>query len=232
MSTTATDSFWTQYDALAASDAVLAGLLDTWGRHNPYNWSENHEASHGRGLASNFDAMVLHIIRQQVSLAAADAIYDRVASRVGGSVTPIAIATASGDDLRAAGLSRQKVSYVVDLAQRHLAGSIDLDDMHHLTDDEAVPALTAVRGIGRWTAEVFMIAQLHREDVLPANDVGIRRAVQLAWHLDSMPSEKDVRQRGEQWAPYRTFASEVLWYSLPEVHQRPSSAPTTPTVVG
>jgi DNA-3-methyladenine glycosylase II len=228
MTVTADSSFTKQYDTLAAADPVLAALLDKWGRQNPFRWAADDGASHGRGLSSNFDAMVLHIIRQQVSLAAADTIYDRVVTQLGGAITPASIAAATADDLRSAGLSRQKASYVTDLAIRHLEGTLNLDDMHDLSDTAATAALTAVRGVGRWTAEVFLIAQLHREDILPANDVGIRRAVQLAWQLDAMPTEKEVRTRGERWAPYRTFAAEALWFSLPEAHHQPPVEPALP----
>jgi 3-methyladenine DNA glycosylase/8-oxoguanine DNA glycosylase len=113
----------------------------------------------------------------------------------------------------AAGPSRQKFSYLFDLALRQNRGSINVQGLGDLDDDEVVSQLSSLQGVGRWTAEMFLIHQLHRHDVLPSSDIGIRRGIERTYRLSALPSAADVRSRGELWAPYRTFASELLWHS-------------------
>jgi DNA-3-methyladenine glycosylase II len=201
--------FEQQYRSLAEVDAVLARLVATYGRPDPFEWHDG-----GRSGSSNFAAMVLHITGQQISTKAAFAIFDRIAAAAGGTPTPDGILALSAERLRGLGLSWAKAAYLRDLAQRQASGLIDLEDMTGLDDDEAIAALTAVRGIGLWSAETFLINQLHRTDVLPAGDAGIRRAVRDAWELEAMPSVGEVRERASAWAPHRSYAAALLWRSL------------------
>src|SRR3954451_11308555 len=118
------------------------------------------------------------------------------------------------DRLRSLGLSRAKAAAIVGLARMHLDGTLDLDGLDDLDDAQVVHALTAARGVGLWTAQMFLIHQLRRSDVLPAGDLGIRQAVRAAWALPALPRIEEVRQRGERWSPYRTYAAALLWASL------------------
>ncbi|MYV58209.1 hypothetical protein GT042_38135, partial [Streptomyces sp. SID3212] len=137
--------------------------------------------------------------------------------------TPLRGHALGPERLRACGLSHAKVSYLLGLARSQQGGLIDVDGLGGLTDAEAVAALTAVRGLGRWTAEMFLLHQLRRSDVLPVGDVGIRRAVERGWGLDTLPAPRDVERRTAAWSPYRSYASALLWASL-----RPPETPAAP----
>ncbi len=125
------------------------------------------------------------------------------------------------DRLRELGLSHAKATAIDGLAQRHRAGTLDTDDLDGLSDEQVVAALTATNGIGLWTAQMFLIHQLRRPDVLPAGDLGIRQAVERAWTLPELPTISEVREIGERWSPQRTYAAALLWTSLRPV---PASA--------
>lgn len=199
------------YVDLGRRDPVLAQLAARWGGPDPFAWP----AVGGRLAAGNLAAMVLHIVGQQISTAAALTIYDRVvAAAGGGALSAEALAAVGVEQLRAAGLSRAKAVAVSELAQAQLEGRIDLDHMDHLTDTQAFDALVALRGVGPWSAQVFMISQLRRPDVLPSADVGLRVAVQRQWRLAERPDARQVTARGAAWAPYRTYAAALLWSSL------------------
>jgi len=128
------------------------------------------------------------------------------------------VAGATDSELRTVGLSAAKAASLRDLAARTLDGRLELDRLVDMSDDEAHTQLTAVRGIGDWTADLFLLAQLGRSDILPAGDLGIRRAVQLAYGLPRMPTEQEVRQRGEAWRPNRSLATAYLYSSLRTRH--------------
>jgi DNA-3-methyladenine glycosylase II len=135
------------------------------------------------------------------------------------------VARLSSEELRALGLSHAKSLAVAGLAQLHLSGALDTDRLDGLGDEQAMAALTAARGIGPWTAQMFLIHQLRRPDVLPAGDLGIRQAVERAWDLPAVPSIDEVRQFGERWSPQRTCASALLWASLrPSMETAPAGA--------
>jgi DNA-3-methyladenine glycosylase II len=197
------------YDVLAASDGVLARLVGTYGRPDPFISGDD-----GRTASDDFAGMVLHIVAQQISWLAALTIYDRIATAAGGRPTTAGLARLGVDGLRACGLSRPRASSVLDLAARQDSGLVDLGGMRGLPDDKVIAALTSVRGVGVWTAQMFLIHQLNRPDVLPGGDLGIRRAVQVAWHLAAIPSVAQVQGRGVAWAPYRTYAAALLSRSL------------------
>jgi DNA-3-methyladenine glycosylase II len=197
------------YDALAASDAVLARLVGAHGRPDPFMSGDD-----GRTASDDFAGMVLHIVAQQISWVAALTIFDRIAAAAGGRPTTAALGRLGVDGLRACGLSRARASSLLDLAARQDSGLVDLGGMRGLPDDKVISAVTSVRGVGVWTAQMFLIHQLNRSDVLPAGDLRIRRAVQVGWHLTAIPSIGQVQGRGAAWAPYRTYAAALLWRSL------------------
>lgn len=162
-----------------------------------------------------FAALVHAIVAQQLSTKAAATIGGRVVALCRGGVpTPQALERLSDAELRAAGLSGQKTRYVRDLSRRVLDGSLNLADVEALSDDEVVEALTAVKGIGRWTAEMFLIFRLQRPDVFPVGDLGIVKAIQRNYGLRRAPSVKRLEKLGEQWRPYRSVACWYLWASL------------------
>lgn len=197
------------YRELANRDQVLAKLLDEYGSPDPFAWLDG-----GRTGSSNFAAMVLHIVGQQISMTVAFIVFDRIATATRGVPTPPAILALGADQLRATGLSRMKAAYIIDLARRQADGDTDLDQLDALDDDAALKALTALRGVGTWSAEMFLIFQLHRPDILPAGDAGIRRAIREAWQLPDMPTINETQTRALTWAPHRTYAAALLWRSL------------------
>nr|WP_228508114.1 hypothetical protein [Herbiconiux sp. VKM Ac-1786] len=158
--------------------------------------------------------MSLHIISQQISTKVALVVYDRLATAAGGTPTPAAVLALGHDTLRSFGMSNAKAAYVGDLAARVNSGDLAIDALDHWGDEQAKAALLSVRGVGPWSAEMFLIHQLHRPDVLPAGDLGIRNAVAALDGLDAVPTIDQTRQRGEAWAPLRTYASALLWRSL------------------
>jgi DNA-3-methyladenine glycosylase II len=125
-----------------------------------------------------------------------------------------AIAAQSDETLRAVGLSGQKVGYLRDLTARIMDGRLQLDELEMLPDEDVIERLTAVKGFGRWTAEMFLMFRLHRPDVLPAGDLGIVNAIQRLYRLRKKPDAKRVLKLGEAWKPYRSVASWYLWQTL------------------
>jgi len=115
------------------------------------------------------------------------------------------------EQLQGLGLSRQKKSYLIDLSQHFLSGAIPSDRLARFTDDEVIEALTAVKGIGRWTAEMFLIFVLNRPDVLPVDDLGLQRAIKSAYQLRRWPTKKQITKLAERWRPHRTVATWYLW---------------------
>jgi DNA-3-methyladenine glycosylase II len=171
------------------------------------------------GLASSqrtdpFHALLHAIIAQQLSTKAARTIEGRLSALFDGGPTPAAVARVPDDKLRAVGLSGQKLKYIRDLCARILDGSLKLDTLTALRDDEVIAALTSVKGIGRWTAEMFLMFRLHRPDVLPVGDLGIVKAVQRAYKLRALPTPARLTKIGETWRPYRSVACWYLWASL------------------
>ncbi|WP_427168909.1 DNA-3-methyladenine glycosylase family protein (plasmid) [Streptomyces sp. C1-1] len=199
----------TAYGHLAAADPVLRRLVGGVGRPDPFTWQER-----GYPVTSNFAAMALHIIGQQISTAAALTIFGRISASMGGEVTPAGLLALPEDRLRACGLSRAKASYLHDLARRQAQGTIDLEDMAGVDDATALADLTAVRGVSLWSAQMFLVHQLKRPDILPAGDIGIRRAIERAWQFDAVPGVEETRRRAFPWSPYRTYAAALLWASL------------------
>jgi DNA-3-methyladenine glycosylase II len=162
-----------------------------------------------------FKALVRAIISQQLSTRAAATIASRVeALFADGHPTPAGMAAIADERLRACGLSTQKLTYIRDLCQRILDGALPLDALDRMSDDEVIAALTQVKGIGRWTAEMFLMFRLHRPDVLPVGDLGIVKAVQKVYGLRKVPTADRLVKIGEPWRPYRSVACWYLWASL------------------
>ena len=162
-----------------------------------------------------FRALVHAIIAQQLSTRAAATIEARVHALIAGRpLTPATLAAIEDPRLRAAGVSGQKLRYLRDLSARVADGSLNLKALHALPDEDVIAALTQVTGIGRWTAEMFLMFRLHRPDVLPVGDLGIVRAVQRAYGLRKAPTPERLLRLGEPWRPYRSVACWYLWASL------------------
>ena len=164
--------------------------------------------------AEPFAALTHAIISQQLSSKAAATIARRFDGLFDGRPTPRGIAARSDEELRAVGLSGQKVRYMRDLCAHVDNGSLPLGELDSLDDEAVIAALTQVKGIGRWTAEMFLMFRLHRPDVLPVGDLGIVKAVQRAYRLRKAPDPKRLVRIGEPWRPYRSVACWYLWASL------------------
>ena len=189
---------------LARRDPILRDLMR---EHGPCGLAD---AQH----TDPFRALVSAIISQQLSTRAAATIKARLDAVVGSRLTPSRVAGVSDEALREVGLSRQKIAYLRDLCKRVLSGDLALDQLDQMSDEAVVQALTSVKGIGRWTAEMFLMFRLHRPDVLPVGDLGIVKAVQRAYGMRTVPTPERLTKLGEQWRPYRSVACWYLWASL------------------
>ncbi|HVW17599.1 MAG TPA: DNA-3-methyladenine glycosylase [Solirubrobacteraceae bacterium] len=196
------------YTHLRRADPVLAALLDEHGE------PPLREAVGGAG--GPFSALVRAIVGQQLSVLAARAIYGRFLEFCGGTPpTPQQILDADPDAMRAAaGLSRAKTGYLRSLAEHVLSGELELDRVGELGDDELIAELTAVKGLGTWTAHMFMIFELRRPDVLATGDLGVRRGAQRAFGFAGLPSHDELSALAEPWRPHRSAACLLLWHSL------------------
>ena len=189
---------------LAASDTVMARLIEQRG---PLTLTPTD---------SYFFTLVESIASQQLASKAADTIVRRIRALVPDKEAPDAEGVLALPDqaLRDAGLSWSKVSYVKDLAGRVASGQLDLAHISQMDDEEAIKALVAVKGIGRWTAEMFLIFSLARPDVLAVDDYGLQAAMKRLYNLPTLPKPSAMREKAEPWRPYRSYASLYLWRSL------------------
>lgn len=163
----------------------------------------------------HFQTLASSIVSQQISTAAAQTILQRLQDHLQPQGwEPQAIAELDLETLRTLGVSRQKGTYLLDLAQHVASGRLDLKNVARKSDDAVVEALTEVKGIGVWTAQMFLIFSLGRLDVLPVGDYGIRKAVQLQYQLDELPTPAEVMVIAQPWRPYATVASWYLWRTL------------------
>lgn len=159
-----------------------------------------------------FETLVDAIISQQISVKAADAIMARLrAATPGRLIAPEALIQLDHDALRAAGLSPQKTRYIRDLTELVTTGQLELELLSELDDETVINKLVAVKGVGRWTAEMILVFSLGRPDVLPVDDLGLLEGVREAYGLESRPTRKEMLERGEVWRPYRTFATWYMW---------------------
>lgn len=194
---------------LCAADPVLAGVIE---RVGPANLGDRRR---GRPR-DHYGALVRTIVGQQLSTRAAQAIYGRLTARYGGRApTPEEVLAEDPAQLQAAaGLSRAKVAYLRSLAEHVLDGSLELDRLGRLSDEQVMAELVAIKGLGEWSAHMFLIFHLQRPDVLAVGDLGIRRAVMLAYALAELPTAAQLHELAEPWRPHRTLACLFLWRSL------------------
>jgi DNA-3-methyladenine glycosylase II len=194
--------------ALREADPVMARLID------------EHATVVRRDLKRErtgdaYGALLRSIVGQQLSTKAASTIYGRMLDIFGGHApTPKQLLAADPDEIRAAGLSRPKIAYLRDLAQHVEDGTLELDRLDELPDEEVSAQLTAVKGLGQWTADMFLMFHLRRPDVLPVGDQGIRRAVQVQYRMRKLPDPKRLEKVARPWRPHRTLACLFLWSSL------------------
>ncbi len=168
----------------------------------------------GRPPTSAYGAILRAIVGQQLSTKAARTIYGRVVDMYDGDPTPAQLIETDPEELRAAGLSYSKAAYLRDLAEKIEDGDLDLDHIAEQDDERVVEELTQVKGLGRWTAEMFLMFHLGRPDVLPVGDLGIRKAAMIEYGLEEMPDPETLERLGERWRPYRSLACLYLWRSL------------------
>ena len=168
-----------------------------------------------REEGTHFDAILRAIVYQQLSGKAAATIHGRILALYGGRApTPEELLATPDESLRAAGLSRQKLDYLRDLARHARSGEVPFDTLHELDDDAIIAALTRVKGVGRWTVQMFLMFRLGRPDVLPELDLGIQNAIQRVYGLRKRPTPKEVTALGARWRPYASHACWYLWRSL------------------
>ena len=201
--------------ALMRRDPVLASIIRA---HGPCGLGEV------RDRFDHFAMLVRAIVFQQLSTKAATTIHTRLIECLPGQLTPQSLASLSDEQLRAAGISRQKAAYLRDLCDKVGGGAVRLDAVDAMDDEAVITALTQIKGIGRWTAEMFLIFRLQRPDVLPLGDLGILNAIQKAYKLRKKPTPARMLKLGEPWRPYRSVASWYLWRSL----ETPPPAPPHP----
>jgi DNA-3-methyladenine glycosylase II len=194
--------------ALREADPVMARLV------------EEHGALVRRDLRRErpgdaYGALLRSIVGQQLSTKAASTIYGRMLDIFGGHApTPRQLLAADPDEIRAAGLSRPKIAYLRDLAGHVEEGTLELERLPDLPDEEVSAQLTAIKGLGQWTADMFLMFHLRRPDVLPVGDLGIRRAVQVEYRMRKLPDPKRLEKVARPWRPHRTLACLYLWSSL------------------
>jgi len=161
-----------------------------------------------------FPALCRTITAQQISTKAAATIHGRLVALMPRGVTPKAMLALTDEHLRGAGLSRQKMAYLRDLAIKVQEGELPVHSLHELTDEDVIEAIVKVKGLGRWSAEMFLMFRLHRPDILPVDDLGIVNAMQRLYGLRKRPKPDRMKKIAESWRPYRTVACWYLWRSL------------------
>ena len=186
-------------------DPVLAAIIR---HHGACSLGE------ARDRFDHFAMLVRAIVFQQLSTKAATTIHGRLLEATANGMTPAALAAVTDEQLRTAGISRQKAGYLRDLCEKVAAGAVPLDAVDTMMDEEVIAALTQVKGIGRWTAEMFLIFRLQRPDVLPVGDLGLLTAIQKVYNLRKKPTPARMLKLGEAWRPYRSIACWYLWRSL------------------
>ena len=196
---------------LRGADDTLCKIIDERG-------PLDHEARMRGRPSDPYGALLRSIVGQQLSTKAARSIYGRLTDLFDGRTpTPQELLDADPEVVRSAGLSRPKVSYLRSLAEHVVSGELELDRLHELPDEDVAREVTAVKGLGQWTADMFLIFHLGRPDVLPVGDLGVRRAVERAYGLEELPDAETLERLGERWRPYRSLASLYLWDSLDNV---------------
>ena len=197
-----TPSYWAQARAhLSRKDRVMKKLIPQFGD----------AILESRGDA--FVTLARSIVGQQISVKAAQSVWDRFA-KLAAHITPAAVLKLKVDDMRAAGLSARKVEYLVDLALHFDSGAVHVNNWQNMDDEAIIAELVAIRGIGRWTAEMFLIFHLMRPNVLPLDDVGLINGISRNYFSGEPVSRSDVREVAQAWSPYCTVATWYIWRSL------------------
>jgi DNA-3-methyladenine glycosylase II len=190
------------------ADKVLRGLMEEQGPIDP-------EIDRRASRPDPWEALARAIVGQQLSTRAARSIWEKLVGQFGGELPPPeALLRKRKPTLRKAGLSNAKVEFIRDLAAHVKDGRLDLKSLGKLPDKDVIAELIEVKGVGRWTAEMFLIFHLGRPDVVSLGDLGIRRAVQIAYGMDELPGPEELEKLAEEWRPHRTLACLYLWRSL------------------
>jgi DNA-3-methyladenine glycosylase II len=189
-------------DHLKKSDATLASII---ARVGPCKMAYREPT---------FEMLARAIVFQQLSTKAARTIYGRLEEAAGGRLTPERIQNLSVGEMRRAGLSRQKLGYIRDLAEHAISGKVDFARLPEMADEAVIEALTDIKGVGVWTAHMFLIFSLRRPNVLPTGDLGVRMAIQRAYRKRKPPTPQQVEQIARSWHPYCSYAAWYLWRSL------------------
>ncbi len=196
------------YQHLRSADPTLRRLIDEHGPYQP------------RPSADPWSALVRAILFQQLAGAAASAIQRKWFAFYGdaeATPTPEQILDTSDEEFRACGISRQKMSYFRDLALHTTDGRLNLSRLNRMSDEDVICTLTAVKGVGEWTAHMHLMFHLGRPDVLPVGDLGVRKGMQIAYGLSEMPTPQEAREIGEPWGPYRSVGSWYMWQAVETV---------------
>ena len=194
-----------EIEALAATDPAMAALIE---RIGPMSREDR------RRREDPFEALARIITGQQVSTAAARTIWNRVCEGFGGRAPTAAEAAEGEERLRAAGLSGRKASYIAGIGAAIAGGEIDIAALHEADEEEAVTVLTGLRGLGRWSAEMFLMFHLGRTDVFSGGDLGLRNGIRIALELDAPPTPQEAVEIAERWRPHRTLAAIYLWEAV------------------
>jgi DNA-3-methyladenine glycosylase II len=191
---------------LRRSDPRLAPIVESEGLVNPYLWP-------GAPMPEGdlLSGLVFHILSQQISVTVATVLFERLRELLGGTITAGALAAATAPELRAAGLSGAKAQAVTELGQRIVSGEFSLEALRDLDDSAAQARLVSLRGVGPWSAQTFLLLELHRRDIFPAGDLGLRIALGRLDALPGPPSVKEAAARADIWSPFRSYASMYLW---------------------
>jgi DNA-3-methyladenine glycosylase II len=196
------------YRHLRAADPVVGGLIEEHGPFTP------------RPSGDPYGQLVRSVLFQQLAGAAASAIQRRLYAVFGDesrTPAPEELLTLDDDAYRSVGISRQKAGYLRSIGEHVVEGELDFDGLDALDDREVIERLTAIRGVGEWTAHMFLMFQLGRPDVLPTGDLGVRKGMQVAYGLDEEPSPARAAEIGAPWAPYRTVGSWYMWRAVETV---------------
>jgi DNA-3-methyladenine glycosylase II len=189
--------------ALAAADPVMKAFIDRAGIIEPR-----------LGQGDVFASLARSILYQQLAGRAAAAIHARFVEAIGGQVTPRAVLATTPEALRAAGLSGAKTIAILDLATKATNGTVPLDQLADLEDEDIVSRVSAVRGIGRWTAEMFLMFELQRPDVWPVDDYGVRNGWTMIYSLPELIKPRALQEEGERFRPYRSVAALYCWHAV------------------
>ncbi len=189
-------------DSLAARDADIATTIKHWGYPQE------------RRSPGGFPALLRIIIGQQLSVKAATTIAERLHEAMAGDITPKRLLTLDADILRGVGLSRAKVLYCRSLAEDVISGRLDPENLHHLDDEEVTARIIACKGMGPWSARMYLMFSLGRPDIWPADDLGVREGVRRIRGLDERPNQREAHELGAIWAPYRSAAALLCWHIL------------------